>query len=434
MFSVFSNVTYRRLFLAQAVALVGTGTLTVALGLLAFELAGPQAGTVLGTALAIKMIAYVGVAPIASAFTGLVPTRTLLVSLDLVRAAIALSLPFVSEIWQIYILIFLLQAASAAFTPTFQATIPSVLPSEREYTIALSLSRLAYDIESVVSPVVAGILLTFVSFHSLFVGTVVGFVASAALVLSVTLPALNFRPTGSVYHRTTRGLKIYFQVPELRALLAINFGVAASGAVVIVNTVVYVQSLFGMDQSATAVALAFSGGGSMLAALMLPRLLQYLSDRSVMLTGIAVISGITFACSLIGSYSVLLVLWFCLGFLRSITMTPSGRLLKNAAAEEDRAYLFAAQFTLSHACWLVTYPLAGWGGATLGLGPTALVMAGLTTLSVGLAFHLWSRKAAPVTHHHRDLPAEHPHIRESGSVHSHKRVLDHLHPATLWQT
>ena len=40
MFSVLRNATYRRLFAAQVVALIGTGLLTVALGLLAYDLAG----------------------------------------------------------------------------------------------------------------------------------------------------------------------------------------------------------------------------------------------------------------------------------------------------------------------------------------------------------------------------------------------------------
>jgi hypothetical protein len=46
----------------MVVFLLGTGLATVALGLFAFDLAGAEAGAVLGTALAIKMIAYVGVA------------------------------------------------------------------------------------------------------------------------------------------------------------------------------------------------------------------------------------------------------------------------------------------------------------------------------------------------------------------------------------
>lgn len=124
MLDVLANRTYRHLFFAQVIALVGTGLATVALGLLAYDLAGADAGAVLGTALAIKMLAYIGVAPVASAFAEQLPRRTLLVTLDLVRAAVALLLPFVTEIWQVYVLIFVLQSASAAFTPTFQATIP----------------------------------------------------------------------------------------------------------------------------------------------------------------------------------------------------------------------------------------------------------------------------------------------------------------------
>ena len=85
-------------------------------------------------------------------------------------------------------LIFVLQAASAVFTPTIQATIPDVLPQEKNYTKALSLSCLAYDMESLVSPMLSSALFTAISFHDLFIGTVVGFLASAALVEPEELP------------------------------------------------------------------------------------------------------------------------------------------------------------------------------------------------------------------------------------------------------
>lgn len=58
MLAVLANRTYRHLFAAQVIALIGTALLTVALGLLAYDLAGGQASAVLGTALAIKMVAY----------------------------------------------------------------------------------------------------------------------------------------------------------------------------------------------------------------------------------------------------------------------------------------------------------------------------------------------------------------------------------------
>ena len=56
-----------------------------------------------------------------------------------------------------------------------------MLPDEAQYTSALSLSQLAYNLENLVSPTLAAVLLTIISFHWLFAGTAVGFVASAAL-------------------------------------------------------------------------------------------------------------------------------------------------------------------------------------------------------------------------------------------------------------
>ena len=434
MFSVLANRTYRHLFLAQVIALVGTGLATVALSLLAYDLAGADAGAVLGTALAIKMIAYVGVAPIAAAFTERLPRRTMLVVLDLVRAGIAVLLPFVTQVWEIYVLIFVLQSASAAFTPTFQATIPDVLPDEKEYTQALSLSRLAYDMESVVSPMLAAALLTLISFHSLFAGTAIGFIASAALVVSVLLPSPRPAEPRGIYDRTTRGIRIYVATPRLRGLLAVTFAVAAASAMVIVNTVVLVQSTFGMDQRATALAFAAFGGGSMIAALVLPRLLESTPDRIAMLTGAAALTIGLLLGALLPSFYLLLPLWFAIGLGYSLAQTPSGRLLRRSSNPEDRPALFAAQFALSHACWLVTYPVAGWLGTTAGLPATFVVLAMVAASALAVALWTWPAKDPETLEHtHDNLPDAHPHLADSqrttgGHRHSHAFVIDSIHP------
>ncbi len=418
MLSVLRHRTYRRLFGAQAIALVGTGLATVALSLLAFELAGQSAGLVLGTALAIKMVAYVGIAPVATAVAQRLPRRQLLVALDLVRAAVALSLPFVTQIWQIYALIFLLQAASASFTPTFQATIPDVLPDEQEYTKALSLSRMAYDLESLLSPMLAAALLGVMSFHALFAGTVLGFLASALLVASVTLPGPAAAERRGFYDRTTRGLRIYLATPRLRGLLAINFGLAAAGAMVFVNPVVLVQAQWGLPQNALALALASFGAGSMVAALGLPRLLERWPDRPVMLTGTAALCVLMVAGIWLTSYPPLLLLWFMVGVAYAIAQTPSGRLLRRSAHPTDRPALFAAQFALSHACWLLFYPLAGWAGAQWGLSATFGVLGAAVLLALCVAWRLWPAEDPEVIEHHHD----------DGTRHAHAYWIDDQHP------
>ncbi|CEL32104.1 transporter membrane protein [Pseudomonas fluorescens] len=430
MLKILANRTYRHLFLAQVIALVGTGLATVALGLLAFDLAGAQAGAVLGTALAIKMTAYIGVAPIAAAFAERLPRRAMLVSLDLVRAVVALALPFVTEVWQIYVLIFVLQSASAAFTPTFQATIPDILPDEDDYTRALSLSRLAYDLESVASPMLAAALLTVISFHNLFAGTVIGFLASAALVATVLLPKAKQVPRRSIYERTTRGMRIFLATPRLRGLLALNLTVAAASAMVIVNTVVLVQSRFALPQSSTALALAAFGGGSMISALVLPRLLKNIKDRTAMLFGGGIlVVGLAVGINLT-TYNFLLPLWMVLGVGYSLAQTPSGRLLRRSAHAEDRPALFAAQFALSHACWLITYPLAGWLGANISLTASFVGLAVVAGSALLVSIVIWrpAHDQESIKHTHENLPGDHAHIDgQDGVDHEHPYVIDDQH-------
>lgn len=428
MLSVLKNRTYRHLFLAQVIALVGTGLATVALGLLAFDLAGAQAGAVLGTALAIKMAAYIGVAPVAAAFAEHLPRKAMLVTLDLVRAAVALMLPFVTEIWQVYVLIFVLQSASAAFTPTFQATIPDILPDEREYTRALSLSRLAYDLESVISPMLAALLLTVVSFHSLFAGTVVGFLVSAAMVGTVVLPLAARGLKRSIYERTTKGMRIFLRTPRLRGLLALNLTIAAASAMVIVNTVVLVQSKFALPQSSTAMALMAFGGGSMVVALMLPKLLERLDDRKAMLAGGAVLVAGLILGTFVSSYPELILLWLVLGAGYSLAQTPSGRILRRSSSAQDRPALFAAQFALSHACWLITYPLAGWLGASVSLTASFIGLSLVAAVAWLVSKRIWRPEYEEdvVSHNHDDLPEDHPHVA-NGNAHAHSFVIDDDH-------
>lgn len=433
MFSVLHNRTYRQLFLAQIIALLGTGLATVALGLKAFDLAGADAGAVLGTALAIKMLAYIGIAPLASAITGLLPRRTLLISLDLTRASVALLLPFVDQIWQIYLLIFLLQSASAAFTPTFQATIPDILPDEKDYTRALSLSRLAYDLENILSPLLAAALLTVFSFHSLFNGTVLGFCGSALLVLSVSLPSPRADTERSFAQRATLGLRIFLATPRLRGLLALNLVVASASAMVIVNTVVLVQSRFGLSEQATAWAFAAFGTGSMIIALLMAKLSERLATRSLMLAGAVLVSCGLLAGLLIDSYNGLIAVWFLLGLALSLIQTPAGQLLRRSAHAQDRPALFAAQFALSHGCWLLTYPLVGWLGANLSWSLTFSLMATLAALAAVLGYRLWPvEDADTLQHSHEGLADDDPHWHEGhgqhGAQHSHHFVIDDKHP------
>ena len=414
--------TYRRLFTAQVVALGGTGLSTVALALLAYDLAGGNAGVVLGTALALKMLAYVGIAPIVGGFAHRLPRRGLLIALDVARAAFVACLPFVTEVWQIYLLIFLMNACSAGSTPTLQATIPDVLPDEARYTPALSLSRLAYDLENLLSPTLASGALVVLSYDALFAANAVAFLISALLVLSVTLPAPRApeRERGA-WDNITYGIRAYLKTPRLRGLLALSLAVAAVGAMVVVNTVVYVRDHLAGSESDTAVAFAAAGAGSMVVALVLPRLLDRHSDRPFMLAG-GVLLGVGLVLGVTAPGAIaLLSIWVWLGAASSLVQTPAGRLLKRSVHEGDRPAIYAAQFALSHACWLIAYPLAGWLGGAFGTAAAFSVLGFVAVAAAVAAVVFWpAPDPGELEHRHEALAHEHPHVHDEHHAHAHE--------------
>lgn len=430
---ILADRTFRHLFAAQVVTLLGTGLATVGLGLLAFDLAGEGAALVLGAVFTIKMLAYVGIAPIAGAFAHLVARRSLLVGLNLARAAVALCLPFVTEVWQVLVLILLLQSASAAFTPVFQATIPDVLRDEARYTRALSLSRLAHDLENMISPLLAALLLVVTGYNALFLGTVAGFMASALLILPLVLPDPVPAGTRRLHDRLTRGIRFYLATPRLRGLLALNLAAAAAGAMVLVNSVVLVRGTLNLPETALAWTMVAFGAGSMLAAVTLPRLLARMADRPVMVAGAVLMAVTLLALAVIAealglAWPVLLGAWLLVGLGYSAVLTPAGRLLRRSSHPEDRPALFAAQFALSHACWLLTYPLAGWLMTRFGAIPALLVLATLAGLAVLAALRCWPRHDPECfAHTHENLPHDHPHL-EGRKRHTHRFIIDDHHP------
>jgi predicted MFS family arabinose efflux permease len=171
----------------------------------------------------------------------------------------------------------------------------------------------------------------------------------------------------------------------------------------------------------------------MIAALALPSLLAKLTDRSVMLSAIVMLVVGMFAGVWVTGQNALMALWFVLGLAFASAQTPSGRLLRRSANPEDRPALFAAQFALSHACWLLLYPLAGWLGSHFGMPFSFAVLGCSTALAVGLALKIWpSFDPEAIAHTHPNLPLSHPHVgnfrtADHAPQHVHTFVIDDYH-------
>lgn len=416
------NRDFRLLFSAQVISLTGSGVTTVGLALFAHQLVGgDSAAVVIGNALMLRILAFLIFSQPAGILADRLNRKHILIAADLVRFVLLTAFPFIQYVGQIYVLIFLINAATAFFTPTFDSTIPEVVGREN-YVEALSFSRVATDLEALAAPLLAGILLALLGFKGLFWFNAGTYLISAALVAPCSLPhtpkpAPPFSlPT--LLQELSYGTKTMLGQTALRHALMFSFIEAIAGAAAIVTTVVYVRDVLMLGESSFILVMAALGLGSTLTALLLGKTTgRYESTarnpselhgqrhrwiEKAMFLGSIVLGLLLLPGALQPPLLVFAVLWFLNGVGQALIAIPSSTLLAEHTTEAQRGRVYAAYFALTHAFWLITYPAIGHGTSILG-APMTFTVAGIVCLLIALII-FFSRKVTE------------DHVHDSGSI------------------
>ncbi len=409
-----ANRPFCHLLLAQLFSLFGSGVATVALALLAYEIVGDKANIVIGMVLSIKMVAYVFFAPIAGALAVKFSRRNYLLTLDIIRAVIVLFLPFVDAIWQIYGLIFLLNLFTAAFSPVFQTTISDIVTDEKNYTKALSISKLVFNFETIASPVFAGLFISFASFHWLFGLTSIGFIISGIFIWNAGLLTPNkIKILAPIGQRLLNGLNIFVKTPRLRGLLLLNIAISLVGANIFTNSIIFAYDVLEGGEQLYLDLLFIFGIGSIFGALILPLLGKIMRIRTWCLISVVILTFFPFLMAFNDNLQIFYIIWFAIGFGISIITTSSGLLLRVSSNNMDQPAVFAAQFSLSHACWLVAYPLSAYLATQIGVVDAMLILSGLAIIAILALLFVWpASDPLVVPHKHGNLMHDHFHAHD----------------------
>lgn len=380
------NPVFAQLYAAQAISLLGDALTWVALALLAFELAGEGAGVVLGAALTLRVTAFVLFSPLGGALADRVNRKVLMVVADLARVAIIGLMPLVTEVWQVYVLMFLLNMCTSFFTPAFQASIPQVTGKD-DYPQAIALSGATTELLGVLGPGIAGGLAALMGVRYLFWLDAGTFLLSALLIL--TLPArLHIAKSDSnatTWADVRLGTSRLWGDSSLRYALLLELVAAISGAWILVNTVVQVRGQLEQSDIAYGWVMAVFGVGATLAAIALGAMEKRLPRTTFIFIG-ATLTTLAIAPANWVSLAPLMVLWFVAGVGQNWVNLPTLTLIADRIPEALQGRVYGAHFAWSHLWWVFSYPLAGWLGSALPEG--SFLLGGLIGLGLLVVVHL----------------------------------------------
>ena len=421
------NRDFKLLFGAQIISLLGSGVTTVGLALFAYQLTGGvSAAAVIGNALMLRILAFLLFSQPAGMIADRVSRKKILIAADLVRFGLLALFPFVTAVWQIYALIFAVNAVTAFFTPTFEASIPEVV-GNKQYVQALSFSRVAVDVEAAAAPAIAGLLVALLGMRWVFWFDAFTYLVSALLVTPALIPraAKEVAPPSwrMFLNEITHGARILVREPALRQAITFSLAAGTAGAAAIVVTGTYVRDALGHGETAFAIVMTGLGLGSTTAAIMLGRATgryerdandqAVLHDRrrrwaarallfgSLML-GLLLLPGV-----LAPSLFVFGLLWFLNGAGQALIAISSSTLLAEHTVAEECGRAYAAHFALTHACWLITYPAVGHAATKWGATVT-FTAAGIVCLLVTAAAKVFGKGMR--------MPGAHTRTRDGAAI------------------
>jgi len=433
-FQSLRNPVFARLYTAQTTSLLGDTLTWVGLALLAFELAGKHSGIVLSITLTLRVTTFVLLSPLAGVIADRFDRKRIMVLTHLVRMLIVGFLPIVTQVWQIYVLIFTLNVFNAFFTPTYQATIPLVTRQD-DYPQAIALSSATYQLLGVLGPSLAGSLAVFIGARQLFFLDALSFLVAAVMIF--TLPtqlrvdqSQQTKTTGKIWQDIKDGTTRLFTNLPIRYALAMQLVASVAGAQILVNTVGYIQGTLKLGNQEYGWVMAAFGIGATLSSIAFGAFNQRLERTSFAVMGATIITTAMLPANY-ASLAPLMILWSIAGVGQTLVNLSTQTLIADQIPVMVQGRVYGAHFAWSHLWWVISYPLAGWLGSHfpqyefLSGGCIGLLL--LVVIQLTLVPRQQEHESFWHEHEHTHNYGDHDHTHEVGMVVSEPHSHAHQH-------
>ncbi len=360
--AVFRNRAFTLLWTGQLISTVGSALSSLAASILIFRLTG--------SALSVGLMLMATAAPsllvglVAGVFVDRFDRRRIMIAADLLRAALALLIPFLvplNILW-LYIIVALSSAIGQFFEPAHDSVMPEVATDE-ELAAANSLMAISSFGSTAIGFAASGLIASHYPIAWAFYADALSFLVSAAAILLVRVQPLDAPAEDTsvrvVLHNLRAGLRVLFDTPILRSLLLssvpvlIGFGLSNALLLPFAIRALHASEFeYGLQEGLTSVGFVV---GSLLMASLADR---WREGQWIALgfTGMAV-AGVAY--SFANSVPLAIVIVALSGFLNAPASIARRLVVQRHTPREMRGRVSSAFFVSRDVLFLVGMALAG---------------------------------------------------------------------------
>lgn len=308
-----------KFWVGQTVSNLGNSITLLAAPLAIYDLTGSAVN--LGLVSVAQMLPYILFGLVIGAWVDRVDRRRLMISADLVRAVVIATIPLLAwqgslSVWWIYVVGFVNSTISIAFDSSEFAAIPSLVESD-DLVTANGRIQASYSAASILGPLIAGALISFISVEQVFSVDAVSFLISAAALLMVKR-SFNSSEPGAVRTTTIRddmreGLSYVLRHPVLRNISIMMLLVNFAGSTTYFQLVLFAHDRLNVTGSRLGPLYASASVGIFLISMLAGRLRKRWSFSRVALSALVVSGTAVFLFAWVTNYWLALPLWAVIG-------------------------------------------------------------------------------------------------------------------------
>jgi MFS family permease len=313
------SLDFWKFWVGQTVSNLGNSITLLAAPLAIYDLTGSAVNLALMSVA--QMTPYIFFGLWIGAWVDRVDRRRLMISADIVRALIIMSIPVLSwqgslSVWWIYVVGFVNATISIAFDASEFAAIPGLVDSD-DLVTANGRIQASYSAATIIGPLVAGALITVMSVESIFTVDAATFIVSAAA-LWLVRASFNAGDPGAARTTTIRddvreGLSYVFKHPVLRNISFMMLLVNFFGATAYFQLVLFAHERLSAGDSRLGPLYASGSVGVLLISMMAGRLRHRWSFSRVALSALVVSGAGTFLFAWMTNYWAALPIWAIIG-------------------------------------------------------------------------------------------------------------------------
>jgi NRE family putative nickel resistance protein-like MFS transporter len=358
---------FARLYVAQGISLIGDSITWLGVALLAYEFGGSHSAGILATALTLRVSAFVIFGSYAGIIADNINRKKIMIITNMCRMAIVFSLAFITAVWQLYMLIFLLNIFNAFFSPAYKATVPQLISEKKNYGNAIALSNATWQLLGILGPGLAGVLAVAWGARQIFFVYSFSFIISSAIIFFIPITSVNKeeRKTfsiSSVIDDMIIGTRLVFGTFPIRFTLIIELAGALAGAQVMVNTIGRIKGDMMLGDDEYGLIMAAFGAGATIAAFT-SSTIDRSKDKSKLLVTGALMLGASILAANIVSFDIMTILWVFAGIGISFADMPSQILIAENISAGQQGKAYGSHFAWTHVWWATGYILAGITGS-----------------------------------------------------------------------